>query len=70
MGFFPCPVVASYYCMFVLLMKMYFVMESYCTDNIKAVSLANIATDDEFCNCDSKYLAKKLLFCFKNSKTP
>ena len=56
--------------MFVLLKKMYFVMESYCTDSRKAVSLSNIATDDEFCNCDSKYLAKKLLFCFNNCKTP
>ena len=44
MGFFPCPVVVSYYCMFVLLMKMYFVMESYCTENRNAVSLANIAS--------------------------
>ena len=52
--------------MFVLLMKMYFVIKSYCTDSRKAVSLANTATDDEFYNCDSKYLEKN---CFSALRT-
>ena len=57
-----------YQIMFVLLMKMYFVMESYCTESRKAI----------FCQISSLMMyyaivirnSWQLLFCFQSSKTP